>query len=136
MSATIFPGRFTLRTLFLVVAICAAMIMAVMWLFKPEVEQIPFDSASWKRADPIERDRTVRSQMIESLLRNHNFQGWSKAKVIALLGQPDSRLSFEQWDLVYVLGLERAGSFSLDTEALGFKLDANDNVIRWGRSVN
>jgi hypothetical protein len=45
-------------------------------------------------------------------------------------------MGFPQWDAVYILGLERAGAFSLDDEALGFKFDTTDKVISYGLSVN
>ena len=33
--------------------------------------------------------------------------------------------AFEQWDVVYVLDLDRIGGLSLDDEALGSKLDGS-----------
>ncbi len=74
--------------------------------------------------------------MVDDLLSRYDFHGWSKNDVVTLLGKPDTWSGFEQWDVVYVLGLERSGAFSLDDEALGFKLDANGHVVSYGTSVN
>jgi hypothetical protein len=123
--------------MFVVVATVGAFVGFGKWAFKPEVEQRSFEAVTWKRADPIERHRTVRSQMIDDLLRHYNFQGWTRGQVTQLLGKPDTMWSsFNQWDIIYVLGMERAGAFSLDDEALGFKFDANGLVIAYGLSVN
>jgi hypothetical protein len=121
----------------LAVAILGGVIGLGKWAFRPEVERLRFDSTKWQRADPIERHRTVRSQMIEDLMERYNFQGWTRQEVVKLLGKPDTIWSsFAQWDIIYVLGVERAGAFSLDDEALGFKFDVNDRVIAYGLSVN
>jgi hypothetical protein len=75
--------------------------------------------------------------MIDDLLRNTNFQGWTQQQVEGLLGKPDPwSSSFSQFDIIYILGMERAGAFSLDDEALGFKFDANGRVVKFGCSVN
>jgi len=53
--------------------------------------------------------------MIEDLLKRYKFDGWTREQVVDLLGQPnDPGDSFDQWDIVYVLGLQRGGAFSLD----------------------
>jgi len=114
----------------------------VWWFFGgPEgVRQIAFDSTAWHRADPIANHRTVRSQMIQDLLRRHKFEGWTRQAVVALLGDPTpgepAKKGFPQWDAVYILGLERQGDYSLDDEALGFKFDTTDRVTSYGLSVN
>ena len=87
------------------------------------IKQVPFEATAWKFADPVkERPRTVRSEMIADLLRRYQFTGWTRERVVELLGEPTSKWSgFEQWDMIYMLGLERAGAYSLDDEGLGFK---------------
>jgi hypothetical protein len=106
-------------------------------------QQIPFDPAAWSQADPAtpagrgSNRRTVRSFMVDDLLRRYDFHGWSREQVIDLLGPPtESWSGFEQWDVIYVLGLERLGNWSLDDEALGFKFDETDRVEKYGLSVN
>jgi hypothetical protein len=77
--------------------------------------------------------------MVYDLLERHDFTGWSRAEVIELLGPgtvPRAGSGFEQWDMIYFLGLERAGSYSLDDEALGFKFDKAGRVVKFGTSVN
>ncbi|MEX2141451.1 MAG: hypothetical protein WD894_19450 [Pirellulales bacterium] len=75
--------------------------------------------------------------MVDDLLNKYDFTGWSRTQVVGLLGSPSPPWSgFEQWDMYYVLGLERAGAYSLDDEALGFKLNKAGLVIEFGISVN
>ena len=78
--------------------------------------------------------------MIQDLLRQHKFEGWTRQQVVALLGEPTrgepAKMGFSQWDAVYILGLERAGAWSFDDEALGFKFDTTDRVTSYGLSVN
>jgi len=106
------------------------------------VKQIPFEATAWKSADPAHSSqqdgyRTARSHMIEDLLRRYDFDGWTRQQVVELLGQPTEKWSgFEQWDMIYVLGLERMGGVSLDDEALGFKFEANGKVAKYALSVN
>jgi hypothetical protein len=106
------------------------------------VKQVPFQAAAWNSADPghankQEDFRTARSHMIKDLLRRYKFTGWTRQQVVELLGQPTEKWSgFQQWDMIYVLGMERAGSLSLDDEALGFKFDANARVAKHGLSVS
>jgi hypothetical protein len=117
----------------------------LLWWFidgRYHVWQVRFDPVAWKQADPMNTKqedsyRTVRSRMIEDLLRHHSFDRWTRQQVIGLLGQPTEKWSgFEQWDMIYVLGRERGGAFSLDDEALGFKFDTRDQVVKYGLSVN
>ena len=104
------------------------------------VRQIAFESTAWQRADSVDHYRTVRSQMIQDLLRRYKFEGWTRQQVLALLGEPThgepAKMGFGQWDAVYILGLERAGAWSLDDEALGFKFDPSGKVVSYGLSVN
>jgi len=97
-----------------------------------------FDAEKWRAANPKKGDhRTVRSEMIHDLLARYNFVGWSSADILALLGNPDDGWSgFPQWEMVYVLGLERGGNYALDDEALGFKFDQCGHVVEYGLSVN
>jgi len=105
-----------------------------------DVKQIPFEASAWKRGTAVEKYRTVRSQMIDDLLRQRKFEGWTRQEVVALLGEPTpgepAKKGFPQWDTVYILGLERQGGYSLDDEALGFKFDTTDRVTSYGLSVN
>ncbi len=126
------------------ISITLAALALLWWLFdgRHQVWQVRFDPIAWKQADPeseTEREgyRTVRSRMINDLLRRHSFYGWSRQQVVDLLGQPTGGSSgFQQWDMIYLLGAERGGAFSLDDEALGFKFDAKDRVAEYGLSVN
>lgn len=122
--------QLSLRGLFGAAAIAA--ILA--WAFQP----VRFDGKEWKAARPNSTHRTARSSMVDDLLRQYDFHGWTRQEVIELLGdgQPGAGTGFDQWDLIYILGLERAGPFSLDDEALGFKFDKRGCVVAYGTSVN
>src|SRR5882724_2579155 len=115
-------------------------LLAVLGCARSDVKRIPFEASAWKRATVIEQHRTVRSQMIDDLLRHHKFSGWTRQQVVELLGEPTpgepAKMGFPQWDIVYILGLERAGSYSLDDEALGFKFDAQGRVSKYGVTPN
>ena len=80
----------------------------------------------------VEPNRTVRIQMVEDLLRRHNFLGWERAGVVELLGQPDSDPSWfdPQYDAAYRLGRER-GMPGVDFEHLAFRFDGEDKVVAY-----
>lgn len=99
------------------------------------VPPVRFDSTGWKAAHPIDNRRTIRSQMIGDLLRRYDFRGWSRAKIIELLGIPDWYPQ-PNWDLTYRLGLERAGPYSLDYEYLAFRLDRSGRVTGYRTIVD
>jgi len=129
------------RIVLLIVGLLVAVGLGWWLLRDPDrVVQAAFDSAAWRRADPIENHRTVRSRMIEDLLRRYKFDGWTRQQLVALLGEPTrgepAKMGFPQWDAVYVLGMERQGAWSLDDEALGFKFDSTERVGSYGLSVN
>jgi hypothetical protein len=98
-----------------------------------------FEAKEWKAAKPDANHYTVRRLMIDDLLGSYDFHGWSKQELIDLLGEPTKDASasgFGQWDMIYLLGLERSGPFSLDDEALGFEFDEDGRVVKYGLSVN
>lgn len=106
-------------------------------ILRDRIEQIPFERSSWQQATSIGNSRTVRSQMIDNLMNQFDFEGWTVEQVVELLGPPNENPSgFGQWDLVDVLGLERHGGLSLDDEALGFKMNSDGVVKVYGLSVN
>lgn len=100
------------------------------------VKSIPFDATAWQGADPIEDHRTVRSQMIDDLLKRYSFRGWSESEVIELLGTPDrGPPSTPRCWLVYRLGAER-GAWALDDEYLYFQFNAQNRVTDFGTTVD
>ncbi|MEX0724926.1 MAG: hypothetical protein WD065_01570 [Planctomycetaceae bacterium] len=131
----------TPQTIFLVIVLVTTLALGG-WFFRGQISnsQIAFDGTAWQRADAIDRYRTVRSQMIDDLLRHFNFEGWRRQQVVELPGEPTpgepANMGFGQWDIVYIMGLERAGAYSLDQEALGFRFDGDDRVVSYGVSVN
>jgi hypothetical protein len=78
--------------------------------------------------------------MIPELLELHNFRGMSREQIVDLLGEPSSsepaKAGFPQFDIIYDLGIERQGAWSLDSEALGFTFGPDDRVVEFGVSVN
>lgn len=100
------------------------------------VKPIAFEAPAWQRADRIEGHRTVRSQMIDDLLRRYNFRGWSEDEVIELLGPSDRRPpTMRSVHIVYRLGAQR-GAWSLDDEYLYFRIDAQNRVTEFGTTVD
>jgi hypothetical protein len=134
--------QFGMRAMFVSVAVVALIVAAAAALHRLAVKgkgpRRPFEASLWEKAAPNSPCcRTVRSEMVDDLLAQYDFRGWSRAEIIGLLGSPSPTWAgFEQWDLYYVLGLERAGPYSLDDEALGFKFDAAGHVVKFGTSVN
>jgi len=133
--------QFGTRAMFVAVTIIALLVAAAAALHRFEISERgptrPFDAMLWKQADP-NKHRTVRSEMVDDLLERYDFTGWSRAEIADLLGPsmaPPIGSGFEQWDMIYLLGLER-GSYALDDEALGFKFDKAGRVVMFGTSVN
>ena len=103
------------------------------------VESRPFDAAAWRQPKPIDNDRTERSQMVDDLLRRYDFSGWTREEVVKLLGEPDAISGegmFPEWDMTYLIGLERGGSWSLDYEYLVFRLDKNNRVVDYRKYID
>jgi hypothetical protein len=104
----------------------------VIWVqLQFEADRVPtidFDSALWKSKKPFEHNRTVRSQMIDDLLSTHNFAGWERHELEALLGPPD-KSNPEDWDVGYLLGADR--SFGIDFEVLVFRFDDSARVTEF-----
>jgi hypothetical protein len=69
----------------------------------------------------------VRGCMVSDLLDKHVLQGMSRADVVALIGEPDPKDVFPEYDLVYWLGPER-GLIGTDSEYLVIKLDRASRV--------
>ncbi len=135
------------------IAIAVPVVMAalvpvwLLWTFgvfgPPDVTAMAFEPVAWQRADPIEKHRTVRSQMIDDLMRRKLLDGLSRAEVEQLLGPslPDIRQHLgvdpsHPWDTAYYLGIERAGSFSLDDEFLVIRFDDKNHVAEYRTTVN
>jgi hypothetical protein len=139
MSARRIAGGCTL----ILIAV-ASVPVYVLWCWgvfdPPDVSPIPFDPAAWQRADPIGKYRTVRSQMIGDLLQSRRLDGLSRAEVEALLGPPLANPASAgidaYWHVVYMLGLERAGAWSLDDEFLVIRFDLNGRVTEYRTVVN
>ena len=111
------------------------------WRSLPDVIPLPFESAAWKRADPIERHRTVRSQMVDDLLKKRLLYGMTRAEIKELLGLSEPNLDqsgvdASRWHMAYFLGMERAGAFSLDDEFLVIRFDKDGRAIEVRTIVN
>lgn len=67
---------------------------------------------------------------MDDLVRSHDFRNWSRAQVVALLGEPPRTDYFSSYDLVYWLGPERS-AISIDSEWLVFRLDTSGRVVEY-----
>ena len=99
------------------------------------VRQIPFSSQRWKSAEKIGHGYTVRSQMIESLLKHYELSGKPWNEVVKVLGEPDHK-NMDGWHYAYRIGRERNGPFSLDDEYLYFRLDSAERVCAYLKTVH
>jgi hypothetical protein len=103
----------------------------------PEVKAIPFEAEAWKRADPIPKYRTVRSQMVDDLLKRRLLDRLSRAEVEELLGPAITDLSgfkshFRRYHMAYRLGLQRdGGDLAFYDEYLAIRLDEQDRVVEY-----
>jgi hypothetical protein len=105
-------------------------------LLTRDVEQRPFDSTAWKRADEIENHRTVRSQMVDQLIGSGRLDGLKQTEVENLLGPPlrdmnAAGVDGQRWNMAYYLGLERSGSWSIDDEFLVIRFDPQGRVAEY-----
>jgi hypothetical protein len=128
------------------VGLIASLLISFMWCLgvfdAPEVIALPFDSTAWQRADPIEKHRTIRSQMIVDLLRRKLLDGLTRPEVERLLGPPLTDMQklgvdpSSRWHVAYYLGTERAGAYSLDDEFLVIRFDHKAHVAEYRTVVN
>ncbi len=98
--------------------------------FKP----MPFDSAVWRATPSDGTHDAVRLRMVDDFLANHGPVGRTRTEIVALLGESDDTSYFSDFDMVYHLGLERGGAFSIDSEWLVIRLDS-DGVVTEARLV-
>lgn len=136
------------RMFWLVAAGCAVVASGpayILWSFgafiPPDVILIPFESAAWQTAAPIGKRRTVRSQMVDDLVRRRLLDGLSRGEVEQLLGPPlpdvkRAGADASRWQMVYSVGLERAGRWSLDDELLVIRFDEQGRVSECATAVN
>jgi hypothetical protein len=102
---------------------------AILLRSEPET---PFDSTAWKGAElssEIQRQNSVRSHMVDDLLRHHNLVGLTRSQIEELLGKPD-RIECSDYDCNYYLGPQR-GPLKLHAECLGIRFE-KDQVAKAG----
>jgi hypothetical protein len=129
--------RFSVRALLVVIGLAGVLLGAVRivqqsaW-WNGGVVPIEFDSEMWQEATPIGNSRTVRSRMVEDLLRHHNLVGRPRDEVVSILGPPDTGATLAEASnadaIVYYIGKERQGWASLDREYLLIEFAENDCV--------
>jgi hypothetical protein len=127
------------RRLWLVLILGPILFMAAT-LFVPECwriakerwNRIPFDSAVWKESlSPSSYWRKpIRQRMVDDLLQRDLLSRKSRDEVIELLGNPPKGPSFNERDLIYLLGPERSWR-NLDREWLVIRFDAQEQVYEF-----
>lgn len=80
------------------------------------------EDAQWTSAPPAPR-----LEMADRLVESEALVGMSQTSVAALLGPPTQTDKFQDWDLVYWLGVER-GYLPIDSEWLVIRFDADRRV--------
>jgi hypothetical protein len=86
-----------------------------------------FDAALW--SDERQIQDGVRLGMADRLLADGTLIGRTRAEVVAMLGEPPPTPYFNDWDLVYRLGMER-GYISIDSEWLVARLGPDGRVVQ------
>jgi hypothetical protein len=85
-----------------------------------------FDPVAWD--DERQAWDGVRLEMADRLIARDVLSGMTRAKVVAMLGEPSRKGYFPDWDLVYWLGPERG--FGVDSEWLVVRI-SNDSVVEY-----
>ena len=96
--------------------------------------RLPFDAATWRsRSADAGHEWPTRLRMVDALIDGRRLDGLTRQQVVDLLG-PDDRTGtskWPDWDLVYHLGPERGGMFSIDSEWLVIRLDSRGTVATY-----
>jgi hypothetical protein len=96
-------------------------------LYQPHV---PFEAKRWLEPRPTDKSYP-RLGMADDLIRKNTLKGLTRQQVIDLLGEPGNHKYFQEYDLVYWLGLER-GFMAIDSEWLAIRIDkASGKVISY-----
>jgi hypothetical protein len=89
-----------------------------------------FERIAWQSNAGANSTWPARLTMVDDLLHGHHLTGMTRTEIVTLLGPPDDRTPFRNWDLVYWLGPER-GLFRIDSEWLLIDLDAKGAVAKY-----
>ena len=115
-----------------ILAICLIVAVGVCVSFYQSLgfDFMAFDSATWKASPPdaLSHD-SIRLRMVDDFLKSHHPVGKSRAEIVALLGEPDITGYFHNYDMVYLLGLERRYPVAIDSEWLVLRLNSANIVI-------
>jgi hypothetical protein len=87
-----------------------------------------FARSQWMDTTLARGRLAIRGCMVDDLLDRHELRGMTRAEVVALIGEPDARSDFPEYDLVYWLGPQR-GLIGTDSEYLVMKLDQSRRVV-------
>lgn len=96
----------------------------------PRLENIAFDSETWKHASTEPPGGTTRGQMLHSLERNHRLKGMTREQIRELLGEPcddGPPNSEKRWH--YDLGF--CSGFQIDMDFLTFEFGDDGRVTGW-----
>lgn len=97
-----------------------------------------FDASAWKTAGQSTSiaGRTVRADMLGDLLAHHDFHGWTRAQLVALLGEPTGKLPGAIHSIYYSVGHIK-GAYPVHEQSLNFTFDQNDqSVVDYGVNVD
>jgi hypothetical protein len=110
------------------VVICGQFMFAKALSESAPVRQRGFDPVLWQKPVDVEFGRTTRSEMVEDLLREYSFIGWTPEQVEKLLGPAEPPPAWDnRWDFVYHLGADRTFA-PIDHEWLGFSVGEDGKV--------
>ena len=93
---------------------------------------IPFDRARWDAPSSDWQD-TTRHRMADGLIESRTLIGLSRTEIVKLLGEPSQSPYFQpEWDLEYVLGIERGFFIRIDSEHLVIRLSSGGRATAAG----
>ena len=119
---------FGITIAFIAIIVCIAVWFVFGDSIQERLNRLKFDSTVWQSGSAF--TNSVRIQMVDDLLRKHQFIGVSQEEVTSILGKPDQTNNFGKWNMTYRLGPER-GFISIDDEWLVFRLDDQKKVAEY-----
>ena len=103
-------------------------LLGVLVLLQACSERLPFEKNQWRAArQGNQYESTIRHRMADDLVASRALLGKSRAEVVDLLGEVTITDKWSDWDMAYLLGLER-GFGAIDSEWLVLRLE-RDRVI-------
>ncbi|MCI5145807.1 MAG: hypothetical protein D3923_09800 [Candidatus Electrothrix sp. AR3] len=96
-------------------------------IFSIDFDATAFESSIWKNSPSVMSWESTRLRMVDDFLKQHDLMNQPKERAISLLGDPDKTGYFNDYELVYHLGLERSG-MAIDSEWLVINVNTSNTI--------